>query len=216
MRPRIMHQLALEVIHQSIDRLHVPGFITSCKHIVSFIYIVFSSTESSVRDTRYWKKCMKKYYPKAHNVCLCLFNLFISSQHLLPTCSIKAWTIGEARLRIMSDAPGSYTKAPADDAVDTATIDVKRKGSNVDVVRKASDLRLLGGADLRLAAKLDASKKDAEAAKATVTTGDLDHDEHDDAAAGSGDAFEYNHIGHTTAEADRLFDIHGPNAVCIC
>lgn len=91
----------------------------------------------------------------------------------------------------------------------TSSINITRKISTSDVIRKASESRILGHADMKTAERKLADKGVfiSEAPQDEVLDG---HNEDNDGTTPN-DNFHYTHTGFTTAESDAQFKIYGPN-----
>jgi H+-transporting ATPase len=95
------------------------------------------------------------------------------------------------------------------DRKNTSSININRKISSADVIRKASESRILGTADMKTTERKLATKGVfiSDATEKEVLDG---HNEDKDEALPD-ENFHYNHHGHTTAEAEAQFKIFGPN-----
>jgi H+-transporting ATPase len=95
------------------------------------------------------------------------------------------------------------------DRKNTSSISLERKMSTADVIRKASESRILGRSDMKTAERKLAKKGVfiSEASPEEVLAG---HNEDKDDALPD-EEFKYNHHGFSEAEADAQFKIYGPN-----
>lgn len=95
------------------------------------------------------------------------------------------------------------------DRKNTSNIHIERKISTADIIRKATESRILGNADLKTTERKLAEKgvEISEASKEEVLGG---HNEDNDGTLPGGD-FKYSHTGFTDNEAKEQFKIYGPN-----
>mmetsp|Transcript_21772 Transcript_21772/g.22519 ORF Transcript_21772/g.22519 Transcript_21772/m.22519 type:complete len:1017 (-) Transcript_21772:196-3246(-) len=95
------------------------------------------------------------------------------------------------------------------DRKNTSNINIERKISTADVIRKASESRILGSADMKTAERKLAEKgvEISEATKEEVLGG---HNEDHDGTLPD-DNFKYSHHGFTEAEAEAQLKIFGLN-----